>query len=229
MLKPETRWYEGRALAESAKTLVWRFAVCADPFPASMPTASARQLLVDRLGEVHSAAPSILIESESNTFVSDAMLRLRAQSFDERKIAYINGRTRDQQQWYSRKARFNEQWAQKLEGSVVIAQLLALTVAAIRIFGGSTIDVAGVLAAIVGAVVAWLAIRQHTTLATAYSIASAELAKQVEKLQTVKEVNWANYAADAEEAISREHTLWLASRTSSISVGGVGRTGTKST
>src|SRR3954471_23301710 len=31
-LHPDQKWYEGRAAAESAKTLVWRYAVAGDPF-----------------------------------------------------------------------------------------------------------------------------------------------------------------------------------------------------
>ena len=33
ILQPERTWYEGRAVAESVKTLAWRYSVCADPFP----------------------------------------------------------------------------------------------------------------------------------------------------------------------------------------------------
>lgn len=32
--EPEERWYDGRALAESAKSLAWRFSVGAMPFRA---------------------------------------------------------------------------------------------------------------------------------------------------------------------------------------------------
>src|SRR5207302_6805717 len=38
-LKPERGWYAGRALAESVKTLAWRYAVAGEPFarPGSEP------------------------------------------------------------------------------------------------------------------------------------------------------------------------------------------------
>ena len=222
-LKPEDLWYEGRALAESAKTLAWRFAVAADPFPSSMEEPTARDLLVQRLSEVHSAAPHIVVESDDNTFVSHGMTALRAQSFARRQSAYIEGRTREQQKWYASKAIHNQSWARRLQAIIVAAELIALVAAALRIFGGFSVDVAGMLAATVAAAVAWLAIKQHNNLGTAYSIAAAELAKQIEKLRGVEATDWALYAADAEEAISREHTLWLASRTSSISVGDIAR------
>lgn len=53
---PEQAWYDGRALAESAKTLAWRYAVGADPFPDGMPEDEARELLRTRLGEVSSGS-----------------------------------------------------------------------------------------------------------------------------------------------------------------------------
>ncbi|MFH0415717.1 NUDIX domain-containing protein [Corynebacterium sp. L4756] len=43
--------------------------------------------------------------------------------------------------------------------------------------------------------------------------ATKELGVQASRLETVAEVDWPLVAADAEEAISREHTTWLASRT----------------
>lgn len=53
----------------------------------------------------------------------------------------------------------------------------------------------------------------HTPLASAYSTAAAALASQADRLSDLTEHEWAGAVADAEEAISRGHTLWLASRT----------------
>jgi hypothetical protein len=33
IIKPEQNWYEGRAAAESAHTLGWKYSVGANPFP----------------------------------------------------------------------------------------------------------------------------------------------------------------------------------------------------
>ena len=56
-------------------------------------------------------------------------------------------------------------------------------------------------------------VKQHRNLATAYSIASQELAEVATEFVTVKgEEHWAAFVSQAEGAISREHTLWRASR-----------------
>ncbi|GGQ08215.1 hypothetical protein GCM10010279_14660 [Streptomyces mutabilis] len=50
---------------------------------------------------------------------------------------------------------------------------------------------------------AWLAVRRHETLGRACTFAATELSVIHERLAKVP---------DAEEAISREHTMWRASR-----------------
>ena len=68
------------------------------------------------------------------------------------------------------------------------------------------------LAAGIGAGAAWLALKQHTVLRSAYALTAAELEKQIATLTAAEDANWSESVADAEEAISREHTMWLASR-----------------
>ena len=51
--RPDRRWYEGRAAAESAKTLGWRYAVGAEPFGVeALSGRDADLLLIQRLDEV---------------------------------------------------------------------------------------------------------------------------------------------------------------------------------
>ena len=62
--------------------------------------------------------------------------------------------------------------------------------------------------------VAWLSLKQHSSLSSAYAIAARELNLVHEQVRTAQtEAEWALRVNDAEEAISREHTMWRASRT----------------
>lgn len=55
--------------------------------------------------------------------------------------------------------------------------------------------------------------KQHRALAQAYAVASQELASITSQLNRgITEQEWPQFVIDAEEAISREHTTWLASR-----------------
>lgn len=213
VFRPEVAWYEGRALAESAKTLAWRYAICADPFPGDMPAPRARELLRVRLAEVARETGSQVVLGAANATTTAAMEALRLEPFVTRRAAYVDGRTLDQQRWYAKKARFNGQLSTAWRAVLVLAEIAALVAAALRVFAGWDIEMAGLMAAIIAAGAAWVAVKQFGTLASAYTVAARELALQADRLRDVEEASWATTVADAEGAISREHTLWLASRT----------------
>jgi hypothetical protein len=148
--QPERLWYEGRALAESAKTLAWRYAVGAEPFPSSLPAAEADALLHQRLKEIAQAAEAVPLRSEG-PLVTPAMTALRQAPFDQRKEAYVLGRTDDQRRWYHRKALFNRRASMVWRLAMVVAEVLAVLLAALRNFGRWSVDFAGILAAVISA------------------------------------------------------------------------------
>src|SRR3954447_24735901 len=45
IIQPERDWYAGRAIAESSKTLAWRFSVCGEPFGPTLGEADAVERL----------------------------------------------------------------------------------------------------------------------------------------------------------------------------------------
>ena len=94
---------------------------------------------------------------------------------------------------------------------LVVCYLIGFLGAAAKFLGWIDLDVLGVAAAAGGGVVAWVQVRQHRVLAQSYSIASQELGLARERLIAVAdEDGWALEVSDAEDAISREHTMWLA-------------------
>lgn len=210
---PERNWYQARAGAESAKTLSWRYAVCADPFFADLSRAEADNLFRERIGQVaRRVSQAVEVPSGDASSPTLAMRRLRDSSIEVRRQTYLQGRTRTQRDWYTRKARANKRASAYWRGALLIAECIAIALAAIRLSGVLEIDLAGVLAAGIGAGAAWLALKQHTTLRSAYALTAAELETQVATLTAAEDADWPTAVADAEEAISREHTMWLASR-----------------
>lgn len=76
-----------------------------------------------------------------------------------------------------------------------------------------------VLATGASAVLAWLQIRRHQELAQSYAVASHELALAESRARHVRsEEELARFVGDAEAAISREHTLWIARRDESATI-----------
>lgn len=214
LCKPEQKWYDGRAVAESAKTLAWRYAIGADPFPSDMPRADAHDLLRRRLSDITREVSDVVVFETSDVIVTPRMDELRTAAFPVRRDAYVDGRTIDQKKWYARKAEFNRKRGQIWRVVLVLAEVTAVMLALGKLFGNWQIDFAGLFAAFIGAGAAWVAVKQFAPLASAYSVATAELGIQANRLRSVEEERWAFVVADAEEAISREHTTWLASRTS---------------
>ena len=85
--------------------------------------------------------------------------------------------------------------------------------AVLKAGGIMPVNVLGLASAAIAGATAWLHMKQHQNLASAYSIAAHELSLIASKIASqLDEANWAGFVDEAEEAISREHTLWKASR-----------------
>ncbi|HEY9469382.1 MAG TPA: DUF4231 domain-containing protein, partial [Propionibacteriaceae bacterium] len=209
---PLTTWYEGRAAAESAKTLAWRYMVRAEPFEVDDDVdkqfhAQTYSLLQDL------RSISLGTEEPAAQQITDKMRHVRALDFNERRQVYLADRIADQQRWYSEKARWNDRRARGWVLVSIVLEIAGLIGGALKAFGWINFDLLGFLAAAAGGVMAWIEAKQHRNLATAYGIASQELASIASELPTLhNEERWAAFVAQAEEAISREHTLWRASR-----------------
>ncbi len=218
--QPDRVWYEGRAAAESAKTLAWRYAVGGEPFClTSVSAADADRLLVERLGDVLTDLGDLDLSSTAadGQQITQTMRALRAQPLDARRAAYETGRIADQQRWYAARAKWNSARARRWSAAMVTVETLGVAGALVKAaMGGLPGDVAwvlGLLAAAGAAVAAWTQTRQHQGLATAYSVAAHELAsiRALIALQQTEQT-WAAFVRDAERALSREHSLWRSSR-----------------
>jgi SMODS and SLOG-associating 2TM effector domain 3/SMODS and SLOG-associating 2TM effector domain 1 len=212
--KPERVWHDGRAVAESAKTLTWRYTVGGQPFPILMSPNEAHAELVRRLRDLPSDLKDVnLSPSVGAVQVTDKMRDLRHSPLEERRQAYEFGRVREQQDWYATKARFNRDRGSSWNRVLLVVEAAGTVGAILRAADAIRVDLLGFSGAVVAGVTAWLQTKQHESLASAYAIASIELASIGELIPTVEDESaWANFVGQAEEAISREHTLWKASR-----------------
>jgi len=75
------------------------------------------------------------------------------------------------------------------------------------------VNLTGLFAAMANAFVAWPQVKQHESVAQAYAIATMDLGLIQEQGARIEgDAQLAAFVADAENAISREHTLWVARR-----------------
>ncbi len=214
--RPDRLWYDGRAAAESAKTLTWRYLVGGSPFGKTEGSdREAEQLLLDRFNQIARELKGVYLVpvSEGADQVSPALRRIRSLPLDERLEQYRTGRIHDQRDWYARKARWNERRATRWSLALTTLEALGLVGAVLKATGLLEVDLLGLAGALVATGVAWIQTKQHQTLASAYAVASQELSvisSQIEWTSS-NEDEWAHFVDQAEEAISREHTLWRAS------------------
>jgi hypothetical protein len=215
--RPDRVWYDGRAAAESAKTLTWRYLVGGDPFgKASLPDHDAEQLLLNRFGQIARDLKGVHLVPVSGGAdqLSNAMRQIRALPLDTRREQYRRGRIHDQRDWYAHKARWNELRATRWALTLAALEAVGLAGAVLKATGAVEVDLLGLAGALVAAGVAWFQTKQYQTLASAYAVASQELmtiGSQIDRPSAEEE--WAHFVDQAEEAISREHTLWRASHT----------------
>lgn len=146
------------------------------------------------------------------------MRDLRTQCFELRKSAYLQNRIEDQQKWYSQKANECKKKSFWWKVVLIVSEILAFVWSIACATNPNLWNATGLLTTAIGCGSAWVSLKQFDNLKTAYSAASHELIYIFAKLEAADETQWDIMVDDAEEAISREHTLWLASRIGSSSV-----------
>jgi hypothetical protein len=215
--RPDRLWYDGRAAAESVKTLTWRYLVGGNPFGLTdVSEQESERLLLHRFGQVAAELRGAHLDPASGAGdqIGPALRRVRSLPLEERRVLYRDGRIGAQRTWYRTKARWNErratQWSLVLTG----LEALGLLGAVLKATGAVRFDLLGLASALVGAGAAWVQTKQHQNLASAYEVASQELAViGAQGDWASDEPAWAHFVDQAEEAISREHTTWRASHT----------------
>ena len=221
--RPTRIWQDGRAAAESIKTLCWKYAAGSRLFPRDLDDAAADRLFVERLREVLDTIRDLQRVQPSRAGheeITGWMRELRAAPLEERRAVYERDRIDDQQRWYAGKSEVNRRQAQRWGVGVLALEFLGVAIGAVKAFGlwssGSTTGVlVGLVATVGAAAAAWVQAKQYATLASAYAIADQELASvRALTKHAVDEAAWAEFVDSAETAISREHTMWRAARTS---------------
>jgi len=212
-IQPERSWYQGRALAESIKTLAWRYAVAGEPFGQDGGATDA--LLLGRFQQIVDQFPGLrtLPNAAIDSEITPWMRSTRNEPLAERRNVYANARIGDQGRWYAQKAEWNRRRAYIWGAGTLILQFAGAVAAFARGFKFESLDLLSVVAVLSTVAVAWLQIKQHATLAESYGVAASELSAISESLPTQDDESaWARFVDQSENAISREHTTWRAKR-----------------
>ncbi len=214
----EKNWYGGRAIAESVKTIAWRYMTRAEPYDS---TLTARQVdeklakdLRDVLSERSYLSGALDSDLSNSPQVTGRMRQVRSLPTAERKDFYLTARIGDQRDWYGKQAKTNQDNELKWFFVIILAQLLAAASAFLFVrWPESGLRLTGVFSVFATASIAFLQVKRYQELAQAYNLAAQELgviAVTAHHITTDEELS--KFVGDAESAISREHIMWVARR-----------------
>jgi hypothetical protein len=210
----DKEWFDGRAVAESVKTLTWRYMVRLSPLDDD---ATCDQEFISELDSTRKARPGLRYKVGAlgdATQITSRMREVRQLPVEERRNLYIKERLEEQADWYGDKAEYNRNLADRLFWAALAAQFVALAFAVWRVVSPSApLSLVGPLLALAAALTAWTQLGRHDELSKSYALANQELLSIKALAGTVKtEQELAKIVRDGEGAISREHTMWIAKR-----------------
>lgn len=213
--RSERRWYGGRFIAETLKSASWRYMMHAEPYDGSSEQAADTFDGVVR--DAVAAVPNhhdLAIEPPGSgpVSVTPTMQRVRGLSLANRERLYLEQRVRDQAGWYARKSGANARSATIWFRLNVGARVLALVFAVAYVVHPTPLQLTQVFVGVAAAVTAWVQLGRHEELSQSYRIAADELTKMEDLLTATDEHTFGKGVILAEDAISREHKMWVAKR-----------------
>lgn len=212
----EDIWYRGRALAESVKTLTWRFMTKSELFD----NTDAKEIFRKRIGKIETEFCDLTNFLKAKDLAlplfTPKMIEIRGKSLEERKDFYLKNRIQEQIRWYALKADTNKDKYDLWFWAVIIAQALSIISIIILIkYPDFEFNFVGLFTTFSASFLSWLQVKKYQENKKAYTTALSEL-KMIEELfeSITTEEQFSKFVLDSENAMSREHTIWLAQRRS---------------
>lgn len=212
---PEKTWYGGRALAESTKTMAWRFMMKAEPF--NVDDTKSSELFLEKLKKLirdNKEITSKSVASLGKKEITDEMKSVRASKMADRQTYYLNNRIINQLNWYKNKSAFNQKRAKQFFYLIILVTLLAIAFSIFRISNPTAEQwPTDVYIGIASALLGWNQAKKFRELSASYAQTAYEInliKAQADQVKTEKD--FSIFVSDAENAFSREHVQWRARR-----------------
>ncbi|WP_226701142.1 DUF4231 domain-containing protein [Priestia aryabhattai] len=216
--KLQKYWYDGRAVAESLKTMSWKYINSASPYDhadikgANFQFANDLKLILqsheDIVNEIN------CLSHVRKDIITDEMQSFRQLNWESKKKIYLEQRIDGQLSWYTSKTRYNTRRKNFWFIFSIIIQIIALG-SILYVFSNSNFsaDLVGFFSSTSATVASWIQVKRYQELQQSYSTTALELNFIYhEGTQVDNELKFLEFVANAEKAISREHTLWIARR-----------------
>jgi hypothetical protein len=208
--REDQSWFEGRAVAESAKTLTWRFMMKVQPFHVE---ANLDEDFMNRLQAVlHGCLVCQPKPASAVHEITQRMRDTRKYSWEKRRDFYVASRLDDQIKWYMGKAKYNARRSRQWLWLSIVAQLVAIVAAYFALRSHAHWNFVPFLTTVAASCVAWSQAKNFDELSESYRMAKEELRqiKDEQISQAATEAEFLDAVVNSEGAISREHTMWAA-------------------
>ena len=219
----EKSWYRSRALAESVKSLTWKYIIGGEPFTHDLNIDKINNDFVSKvkgLRDEHRATFRDMVISEDNlSIITEKMKKIRCLSDKQRAEYYLSERIKSQKKWYIEKSKYNGRrsklWSQIIVGLLICALVFAVLKGIFPEYKYYPIELCIFLST---CSFTWLQTKRFNELNAAYNLTAHEIADiEVEMSRIIDSnifENFPEFISDCETAFSREHTQWLARRDS---------------
>lgn len=208
-------WYSCRAVAESIKTISWRFSMRAEPY--DIEDHEAKALFLKTVRQIvkmnHDFEKNIGAQFGTDSQVPNSMLQVRAKSLLERRQIYHQYRVIEQQNWYKGKSKKNKKMSWIFMGTLIVASLVlaALLFLSLRPEMDQIVLPVEFVLTVISVVFTWLQTKKYRELENSYALTAHEIgfiSTQIDDIDS--EVKLSEYVMNSENAFSREHTQWIA-------------------
>ncbi len=223
--KPEQQWYRARALAESIKTITWRYIMGSKPFDnvsiKNDDKISKKEFLqrieeIKSINEFNTIAPIANVDLTKMETLTKSMAHVRNFSLNQKKAFYLENRIQNQRLWYVKKADYNKKanrrWMIIIVGLTVIYLIFMLLIAANKITENDWYGNIEPTLILITAFIGWVQIKKHGELSSSYILTAHEIQSLAQELSLIDDdaVEFEKFVDSSEQAFSREHTQWIA-------------------
>lgn len=220
-------WFHGRAIAETVKSLSWRYMTRVPPFDgrdADAQMTAELSSLLDSAAGIRQAVDRLPPQAQQ---ISPSMHEVHGRAFADRRDFYVERRLLDQARWYRARSAQHRRAATRwfwfsiaFQVFAIVFALLALAAVAMarqlanpRDAEAAMLKIMTLAASAAIAVTAWTQLNRDDELAKAYGVSLQELlliagaASRATNEETLTPV-----VRDGEQAIGRENSVWVAKR-----------------
>jgi hypothetical protein len=212
-------WYQCRAIAESVKTLTWRYMMQAEPFGLGLDLTAAKKKFLAEMKEIrktYDGTGANLAEFEpSPTIFSQTMDDARAADWKDRKAKYLRERLEPDREWYARSARTSSLGSEKWLWLIIMLQIVAFFFAVVQpSLQLSFLKPVPLFMTLASTITAWNQAKRHDEVAGSYLGTAQALAEfqGVASIDVVDPQSLALFVANVEQSLARERATWLIRR-----------------